>query len=275
MQNMHSGLISEIERHLQKTENLADIFHEHRLTEKTPPETLAEIIHVALIRDRGYTCLSFNLTTAVPRWQTLHETAASGDGFDTVIAYHKSVLDLFLINPLKIQHWEEAGTLVPCSLIVGYTCAVPDRDTEREALHLQEFRSICTRNPLFPPVDRPHSELPPPERHAIRATTRYAVPVTNEFFHYGNVEAWRNIIESYQKKYSHLKVEIFYREKPVYRIGSLFKWGKVNVGDAIHFSVVGPEFKDVAKLKKYLTMGASPRFMPFIKKNVNTSLTLF
>jgi len=275
MQKALSEIVSEIEQYLGPAQNLADRFHDLDLFAKIQNHTLPSILHKVLIRNRAYTCLSFNLSTIVPHWQDLHNDIKSISGFDTVVAYYRSEHDLFLINPQEWQHWDKAGLLVPDALIVVYTRSVPHRNLEQEQLFLEEIRSMCERRTRSEVASVGLRKPPPVEQRPMQTTPRYAVPVTNELFHYGNVEAWQNIIESYQKKYGDLQVQIFHRDKPVYRISSLFKWGKVSLGEVIHFSVSGAEFKDMAKLKKYLTVGASPRFMPFIKKSSHGTLELF
>ncbi|MBT4089860.1 MAG: hypothetical protein HN580_23525 [Deltaproteobacteria bacterium] len=275
MQKTLNDIVSEIERHLGPTRNLANIFHELNLFARIQCNTLPSIIYSLLIQNRAYACLSFNLSESVPHWQDLYDDIKSISGFDTVMAYHQSEQDIFLINPQEWHHWEGLGLLVPDSLMVVYTRSVPSRNPNRETGFLEKIRSICDNRRSSETTSATLRKPLQLEQQQLRTTPRYAVPVTNELFHYGNVEAWQNIIESYQKKYTDLKIQIFHRDKPVYRISSLFKWGKVSVGDVIHFSVRGSEFRDMAKLKKYLTVGASARFLPFIKKNVNSSLELF
>ncbi|MDH4247364.1 MAG: hypothetical protein OEW39_06065 [Deltaproteobacteria bacterium] len=106
-------------------------------------------------------------------------------------------------------------------------------------------------------------------------TPKYSVQVTNELFHNGNVEAWKNIVESYKVKYPGLDVHIFHDGQKVNNINSLFKWGKVKHGDVILFSIAGENITGVAKLQRYLFEGASQRFENFLKKDVNKVLTLF
>lgn len=109
----------------------------------------------------------------------------------------------------------------------------------------------------------------------VRMTPKYSVQVTNELFHNGNVEAWKNIVESYKSKYPSMEVHIFHDGQKVNNINSLFKWGKVKHGDVILFSVAGEEIKAVSKLQRYLFEGASQRFEDYMKKDVNKVLTLF
>ncbi|MBI9100842.1 MAG: hypothetical protein JEY99_00390 [Spirochaetales bacterium] len=108
-----------------------------------------------------------------------------------------------------------------------------------------------------------------------RMTPFYSVPVTNELFHNGNVEAWKKVIQSYQTKHTGLDVFIYYDGERIHDIHTLFKWGKVKHGSTILFAVAGEDIKDVAKLQRYLKQGASPRFEDFLKFPVNTVLNLF
>jgi hypothetical protein len=108
-----------------------------------------------------------------------------------------------------------------------------------------------------------------------KMTPMYSIPVTNELFHNGNVEAWKKIIQSYTTKYPGLDVYIFYEGERIHDINTLFKWGKVKHGSAILIAVAGADIKDVAKLQRYLRQGASQMFEAFLKAPVNTVLNLF
>lgn len=138
-----------------------------------------------------------------------------------------------------------------------------------------------------PPISPPPSAASEPEEAApapapapspggkVRMTPKYSVQVSNELFHNGNVEAWKNIVESYKTKYPGLEVHIFHDGQKVNNINALFKWGKVKHGDVIVFCVSGEDIKGVAKLQRYLYEGASIRFENFLKKDVNKVLNLF
>jgi hypothetical protein len=108
-----------------------------------------------------------------------------------------------------------------------------------------------------------------------RMTPMYSIPVTNELFHNGNVEAWKKIIQSYTTKYPGLEVYVFYEGERIHDINTLFKWGKVKHGSAILIAVAGADIKDVAKLQRYLKQGASQMFEAFLKAPVNAVLNLF
>ncbi len=108
-----------------------------------------------------------------------------------------------------------------------------------------------------------------------RITPMYSIPVTNELFHNGNVEAWKKIIDSYTTKYPNNEVIIFYEGERINDINTLFKWGKVKHGSSILIAVAGDEIKDLAKLQRYLRQGASPQFEAFLRVPVNQILNLF
>lgn len=102
-----------------------------------------------------------------------------------------------------------------------------------------------------------------------------SVPVTNELFHNGNVEAWKRIIASYTNKYPKLQIFVYYEGERITDINALFKWGKVKHGSCIQFVVAGDDIQDVAKLKRYFTQGASPMFEAFLQGAPGSILPLF
>jgi hypothetical protein len=123
-----------------------------------------------------------------------------------------------------------------------------------------------------PAAAAPAVEAPSKKR---RMTPMYSIPVSNELFHNGNVEAWKKVIQSYNMKYPGLEVFIFYEGERIHDINTLFKWGKVKHGSTIMIAIAGEDIKDVAKLQRYLRQGASPAFEAFLRFPVNTVLNLF
>jgi len=123
----------------------------------------------------------------------------------------------------------------------------------------------------------PVAAAPAPQAPAAkkRMTPMYSIPVTNELFHNGNVEAWKRVIQSYNQKYPGIEVFVFYEGERIHDINTLFKWGKVKHGSAIMIAVAGETIQDVAKLQRYLRQGASPAFEAFLRFPVNTILNLF
>jgi hypothetical protein len=143
----------------------------------------------------------------------------------------------------------------------------PGRPTARA-----KAKAAPTRGPAAPAAAAPAVEAPSKKR---RMTPMYSIPVSNELFHNGNVEAWKKIIQSYNAKYPGLEVFIFYEGERIHDINTLFKWGKVKHGSTIMIAIAGEEIKDLAKLQRYLRQGASPAFEAFLRFPVNTVLNLF
>ena len=102
-----------------------------------------------------------------------------------------------------------------------------------------------------------------------------SVPVSNELFHNGNVEAWKRIIRSYTAKYQDAEVMVYYDGERIVDINTLFKWGKVKHGSTIQFAVSAAEINDLSKLSKYFRQGASPMFEAFLRGSPDTVLNLF
>ena len=102
-----------------------------------------------------------------------------------------------------------------------------------------------------------------------------SVPVSNELFHNGNVEAWKRIIRSYTAKYKDAEVMVYYDGERIVDINTLFKWGKVKHGSTIQFAVSAEEINDLSKLSKYFRQGASPMFEAFLRGSPDTVLNLF
>ncbi len=304
------NMISDIQSRLEKGRNLADIIWEMEASENITKKQIPAIVHTLLIEKHQYSCLSFNLSATMADWRNIHQVVKTWDQFDTVIAYYHPQLDVSLINPSTEEHWERIESLSVYELIVIFTKAKDSALREKEQKFLTDFKAICSGRfaenekeyisdktaPDAEPAETKKQEPVPSEPQPLvekpaetpkastedqaevkkkRITPKYGVQVSNELFHNGNVEAWRNIIESYERKYTGCTVLLFHSGQRIKHISSLFKWGKVKVGDSIFFSIVGEEIKDVAKLKKYLFQGASESFNYFVKQDVNAVLSLF
>jgi hypothetical protein len=76
-------------------------------------------------------------------------------------------------------------------------------------------------------------------------------------------------------KYPQIKVLVFYDNEQILDLNTLFKWGKVKHGTYIDFALIGSEFIDASKLRRYLEQGASNRFAAFLKGDPTKDLILF
>ncbi len=303
----HLTVISRIQTKLQGGRNLADIIWDLEMSHSISKKQIPSIVHTLLIEKMQYSCLSFNLSTTLSDWKRIHQTIKDWNLFNTIIAYYHPQLDISLINPSNEEHWARIESLASYELMVIYTKAVDPALRSDEGKILSDLKAVCSgvysgtntqyhsseTEPKSQKAEIPHTSLSrrkddkgyseptpkppsqPQEKKKRRVTPKYAVQVTNELFHNGNVEAWRNIIESYEKANPGSTTLLFHNGQRIKHISALFKWGKVKTGDSIFFSIVGEEIKDVAKLKKYLSHGASHDYKYFIKKDVNSVLNLF
>jgi hypothetical protein len=178
-----------------------------------------------------------------------------------------------------LQLLEGKKPQIPPALLVGKfkqrapkaaVAAPPPRKVREPRRAAPAQRAAVTA--VAPPPPQPAAAPPSAKR---RMTPMYSIPVTNELFHNGNVEAWKKIIQSYNAKYPGLQVFIFYEGERINDINTLFKWGKVKHGSAIMIAVAGEDIRDLAKLQRYLKQGASPMFEAFLRFPVNTVLALF
>lgn len=143
----------------------------------------------------------------------------------------------------------------------------PETSAVSETTSVQSEVTSQPQNEEQTPVQNPNS--------IKKMSPMLSVVVTNELFHNGNVEAWKRIMDSYTTKYPDLQIWIYYEGEKITDINALFKWGKVKHGSCIQFVVVGEEIKDVPKLKRYFTQGASPMFEAFLQGAPGTVLNLF
>ena len=143
----------------------------------------------------------------------------------------------------------------------------PETSAVSETTSVQSEVTSQPQNEEQTPVQSPNS--------IKKMSPMLSVVVTNELFHNGNVEAWKRIMNSYTTKYPDLQIWVYYEGEKITDINALFKWGKVKHGSCIQFVVVGEEIKDVPKLKRYFTQGASPMFEAFLQGAPGTVLNLF
>lgn len=277
--------------------NLADLLNRALAAGQLEQHQLGPILSALLVDKFGYAVRSHNLEQEIGDVARIPEAISKWSGVQLVLAYEHPNAGLFVINPRDLGQFEPALPLLRDELVVVYAGAARgSMDSEilmsaaRDFLTILEGGSAEPRKEYAgaggavappPPPPRPAATGPTTDAGpaasggAKRMTPRTGVLVTNELFHNGNVEAWKKIIESYRQKYQGLDVLIWYEGERINDINALFKWGKVKHGTPIMISVVGDDIQGVAKLKRYLFEGASPRFEMFLKGGVDRVLDLF
>jgi hypothetical protein len=306
----HFRLVTGIVQQLGAGGNLAEIIDALEKKKEVEKSQIGPILNAIVIDREKYRSSSFNLPVDVTWFDKITAEVEKWNRFQIFVAYHHPQLGITLVNPKLQSHWETVREVNRDELAVAYVKAVDEADKGLEAAALEQIRNLFCGLPVRgteafagavrrappPPPPRPapvpqaapaeaaggeeeeaEAPLPPPPEAGgkRKVTPKYSIQVTNELFHNGNVEAWKNIVESYKAKFAGLDVHIFHDGQRVNNINALFKWGKVKHGDAILFCVSGEEIKGVAKLQRYLFEGASLRYANFLKKDVNKILNLF
>ncbi len=242
----------------------------------------------AIIKDKyQYSYDSYNVPVTINDFSKIVEETSKWTALDIILVYFTVNSEPFLINPKNMIHWERVREIVRDQLMVIYVKKKKEPNPKVENDAINAIEEMMAGKDVFinkefidetVTVREAKKQIAPAEAAAAgkkNMTPKYAVTVTNELFHNGNVEAWKRIIESFKVSHPDLDVLIFHEGEKINDINSLFKWGKVKHGDPILFQVVGENIRDVSKLQKYLFEGASPRFEQFLKIAVGKVLNLF
>jgi len=294
--------------------NLGDIIYELDDEELTSSR-VGLLLRMLLVDKLGYKTASSNLSSAVDNVSVLSKEFGKWNGVDLIAAYYHPEMGLLIANPKVAEELEGFGQLGKRELMVVYAGLQGKETDENcqhaaeLAIRLFEGSKITTPSAFtrgkftVKKVSKPKKAAEPkpaksktaakaktkraaaaaPAKKAAvvqpsgprKMTPRFSIIVQNELFHNGNVEAWKRIVASYKAKYPDLEVFIYYERERILDINSLFKWGKVKHGSAIEVAVAGTDIQDVAKLRRYLTQGASHLFEAFLRGPVNTVLKLF
>lgn len=284
--------------------NLADLLNEFIANKEIKQNQLSPIVFALLIDKFNYISKSINIQTTISDFSKLKSEITNWKALDVVLAYNHPQLGYMLINPKNASNWDALQNFTKNELLTVYVGAFDEEVNPQLAEKaIKAITSLMDGNsagstallkkgsyeyiPLHEEEDSYDEESEenetassgsvsePASSGKKRMTPLYSVPVTNELFHNGNVEAWKKIIHSFQVKNPGLDVYIFYDGERIHDINTLFKWGKVKHGSAILFAVAGDQIKDVAKLQRYLRQGASHKFEDFLRFPVNVVLNLF
>lgn len=281
-----------VERY-EKGENLANIVNELLNQNILEKEQIQPILRLLLVERSKLPFKDLNLNNSFSNFGIIIQNFQKWNAIDLVVAYYHPTYGIILINPANQSHWERVHELKKDEYIVVYGRS-KNGNNEIAKKGIEAFFSLIENkqpeeDPQFISVkieqiqkeEKKEEEKEKPteakkiDLSGLNITPKYSVQVTNELFHNGNVEAWKNIIESYHTKYPQCKVIVYHEGELIQDLNSLFKWGKVKHGGVIMFQVVGKDIKGVSRLQKYLYEGASPRFESFLKKDVNKVLNLF
>lgn len=294
----HMVFTTTILEKFEKGENLADILNEMLDKKELIQDQIPAILRLLLVERAKWIYEAVNLSVSYSDFETLIQKARKWTNINFVLSYYHPTYGIVVVNPAREDHWFKVHELKKDELLVVYakqksgSIQIAEKAVRAflqliETNYVDEDPDFVAGKPdtVYPAEDRSKAEeksvsqqqkvAEQKETKRMNITPKYSVQVTNELFHNGNVEAWKNIIEAYHAKYPDCKVIVYYEGELIQDLNSLFKWGKVKHGNVIMFQVVGENIKNVSRLQKYLHEGASPRFEAFLKKDVNKVLNLF
>jgi len=274
---------------------------------KIEQQQIMPILNAILVSKFKCQFKSINLREKYTDFENLQSKVKSWSGVDISMVYYSPALGICLMNPKNINHLKASQDFSAGHLVVIYAFSYKGKNEEEKSkiamnainaiigiirgkhfeneqkLFEQFIDKAAVEKKTAPAAEQKPAQqqaqapaaAPPKPSKSQRATPKYGVQVSNELFHNGNVEAWKNIIESYHTFHSDNRVIVYHEGELIQDLNSLFKWGKVKHAGLIFFQIIGSKIKGVSKLQKYLYEGASPRYEAFLKHDVSKVLKLF
>ncbi|MCB1172069.1 MAG: hypothetical protein KDK39_00815 [Leptospiraceae bacterium] len=266
---------------VSKGANLADIMFEMIQAGSMEREQVSPVVSAICLNKFDMPFVAWNVEQHITDFSAIQSTAQEWNALQFIMVYHQPNVGTVPINPANPEHWEAVHDLKQHELLVVYCHHTKNKsDIAKQgcaamlSLLRQESPQVAPDFKAATPTAAP-AAAPKKTGGKRNLTPKYSVQVTNELFHNGNVEAWKNIIESYEDRNTDCDVLVYHEGELIQDLNSLFKWGKVKHGGLIFFQISGLNIKGVSRLQKYLHEGASPRFEAFLKHDVNKVLNLF
>lgn len=282
----HFFKVNDVVGDIEASMNLADVINNEIDEEDIHADQILPIVG-SVIRDKfQYSYRSYNIQETITEFEKIAEVTSKWTALEIVIVYFNASGKIIMINPKNADHWARARELAKDQLVVIYAKFKKEDNAKVQLEAITAIEEMIAGKDVFinkefideTIVQREPAKKATPQKASPKSrnvTPKYAVRVSNELFHNGNVEAWKKIIESYTTKFPDLQVYIYHKGELILDINSLFKWGKVKHSDSIFFQVGGENIRGVSKLQKYLFEGASPRYEQFLKIDMGKVLNLF
>ncbi|HOF00965.1 MAG TPA: hypothetical protein PK385_04780 [Spirochaetota bacterium] len=311
----HFKFVNKIIKKFENKENLADVINEAFEEKNVDQYQFSPILSALLIDKYKYYSKTFNLKNNYSKpLATISDEIKKWNMFDVVLSYYHPQLGQTLINPKNENSWKNIDKLKENEMVaiyIGYFKDEFDLNLAQKAakaiinlMNGEKYGDVSAfmekpkavaitiekeeKIQSVKVVEKSASaksvikealamQKPIEVRSPVKKklSPQYGITVANELFHNGNVEAWKKIIASYENKYPDIKVLVFYDGEEIKDLNTLFKWGKVKHGTNIYISLLGAEFRDISKLRRYLSQGASNRFEDFLKGDPTKILSLF
>jgi hypothetical protein len=236
--------------------------------------SLLSLLSLLLVDKLSYTALSANPPGFAEDLPALAGEFAGWKALDMVAVFHDPRF-LGIVNPKNAGQLAGLGRPLSRDLLVVYaggSGVSPELGAKAAGTALALLGGA---GPDIPPELRaavPRKGAPKKQAPAAKAlgapqrTPLYSVRVTNELFHYGNVEAWKRVIAEYEEARPGCRVRIYFGGEPLLDLNALFAWGKAPWGSVIQFSVVssGAAIGDIARLRRRLAQASGRDFQPLL-----------
>ncbi|MBN2441179.1 MAG: hypothetical protein JXJ04_07525 [Spirochaetales bacterium] len=270
----------------EEYENLANIIHRFINENLIQQKHISSIISLLLIDKYQYHYSSFNIQNDITNFEPIVKEFRKWKAIDLVFIYFHPELGIFPINPKNKAHWNRIKLLKQTEFITLYAGRFQETDGDEiydiaieKAITLLNGKKIKTPEILmtgeYEEDDEEEDEVS--VSSFLEESPFYGIPVSNNQFHNGNVEAWKKIIRSYTHVYPNVRVIIYYAKEEIKDIDALFQWGKIKPGTVINIKIIGEDLrnKQMSALVYHLKEGASPFFERYIKGNPRMVLRLF
>jgi hypothetical protein len=270
---------------LEGGENFADALRRLRRGGLSNADALS-LLALLLVDKLGYTALSANPGAFAGDLPALAAEFETWKAVDLVAVFHDPRF-LGIVNPKNAGQLAALGRPFPRELLVVYAGggeSVPELGAKAARTALALLGGGCPEIPpeLRVPGKGAPTKKPPRKEVPTGPLTSplYSVRVSNELFHYGNVEAWKRVIGDYENAHPGCKVHVYYGGEPILDINALFTWGKMPWGSVIQFAVsssgaTGTVIPDTARLRRCLTQASGRDFEPLLGGPAAGDLTLF
>lgn len=291
----HLKVLQSFLKKIKERHNLANLINRALEKKEIEQDQIAPFLNALLIEKFKYQVKSFNLKETLTRSvEDVARILLEFDAFDIVLAYNHPQLGQLVINPKLEESWAVTDSIRENELIVVYIgffgkyfnrpMAAECAEAIKKLLNGKEIANPHKYSQAYIEELETKKKSAADKVTAIENTKsvgnkklspRYGVKVTNSAFSEGNVEAWLRIIKSYEATYPGTKVLVFYEGEQIRNLNNLFKWGTVSHRKEVYFALLGEEFYDISKLRRYLSQGSSNSFEDFLKGDPSKILLLF
>jgi hypothetical protein len=269
----HIKRASRILEALEGGENFADLLR-LPLGRGLSDDDALSLLSLLLADKLSYTALSANPPDFAGDLPALAGEFAGWKAVDLVAVFHDPRF-LGIVNPKNAAQLAELGRPLPRELLVVYAGGAGVSSELGARAAGTALALLGGALPDIPPELRvPVPRRGAPKKQATAAkepgtpqrTPLYSVRVTNELFHYANVEAWKRVIAEYEEARPGCKVRVYFGGEPVQDLNALFAWGKAPWGSVIQFAVVssGPAIGGVARLRRRLAQASGRDLQPLL-----------